>query len=114
MVSRSAAERQRTYREKHKDDPKYKTRKKIENQNYLLKNQSRRLKWRGRHIIISKSRIGVCNWCRAVKGFDTKQTQFHHEQYDLLHPEKYTIELCAECHKKEGIKIAKRNDNLFL
>lgn len=54
--------------------------------------------------MINRARIGVCNWCRAVKGFDTKQTQFHHEQYDMDNPEKYIIELCAECHKKEGIK----------
>ena len=98
------AERVKAYRERHKNDPEYKKKKAETDKRYRLNNYCRRLKWNGRHLIISKARVGVCNWCRAVVGIDTKQTQFHHEQYDEAHPERHVIELCAECHKKEGIK----------
>jgi len=45
-------------------------------------------------------KIGVCNWCRAVKPFDCKKTDMHHEQYDLSDPLHYTIELCNACHDR--------------
>jgi hypothetical protein len=49
-------------------------------------------------------RIGVCNFCRAVRGIDCKQTHMHHDndRYDVTNPLKYAIELCVSCHRKEG------------
>jgi hypothetical protein len=63
----------------------------------------RRIKYKGKHYMISKARIGVCNLCRAVKGVDCRQTQWHHIEYDDKHKERYSIELCASCHRKETI-----------
>lgn len=62
------------------------------------------MKFQGKRVILDRIvRIGVCNWCRAVRPFDTKQTQLHHDdnKYDISDPLKYTIELCAKCHLRE-------------
>ena len=50
-------------------------------------------------------RVGVCNWCRAVAGFDTKSTHMHHEVYDSNDFTKNTIELCISCHRIETIRV---------
>jgi ribosomal protein S27AE len=57
------------------------------------------------HVSEQPIRIGVCNWCRAVKGQINAQcnkicnrTHRHHESYhedDLL---KDSIEICNKCH----------------
>jgi len=56
----------------------------------------------GKYIVIKNPRIGVCNLCRAVKGFDCKRTQMHHDNdiYNINNPIKNTIELCVICHNK--------------
>lgn len=62
---------------------------------------SRRLRFGSTRIRLHRNpRIGVCNWCRAVKPFDCKKTDMHHEQYDLSDPVRHTIELCNSCHDK--------------
>jgi hypothetical protein len=58
----------------------------------------------GRQIILKQDpRIGVCNFCRAVRGIDCKVTHMHHDEdrYDLEDPLRYTIELCVSCHSKK-------------
>lgn len=52
-------------------------------------------------------RCGVCNWCRAVVGMDTKATQLHHDgnKYDHENPLRFTIELCLKCHRKESLRL---------
>ncbi len=55
-----------------------------------------------RLISQSVSRIGVCNFCRAIVNFDTKRTVLHHEYYDKQDPLKHTIELCTSCHNRVG------------
>jgi len=43
-------------------------------------------------------RIGVCNICRAVRGWDCSKTVMHHELYDDSNPLAHTIEVCIPCH----------------
>lgn len=54
-------------------------------------------------------RTGVCNYCRAVKPFDTNETHFHHDEhkYDLSNPIRFTIELCSSCHGYENARLKK-------
>lgn len=100
-MAKTRAEIARDYRLRHKDNPEYRKRKQQSDREYGHKNQTRRMKYKGKHKIINKERIGVCNICRSVKGSDCKQTQWHHIKYDDNRIEKYCIELCASCHRKE-------------
>ncbi len=61
------------------------------------------MKYKGIRKLVNKSRIGVCNICRAIRGIDCKQTQWHHVSYEDDNKEKHTIELCASCHRKESM-----------
>lgn len=59
-----------------------------------------RLQFKEKRFCIKVSRIGVCNWCRAVVPFDAKITHFHHESYHDDSIRKDIIEICAKCHYK--------------
>jgi len=52
-------------------------------------------------------RIGVCNWCRGVRGIDCRKTDLHHDNdiYDITNPLWNTIELCSTCHGKETWRL---------
>lgn len=82
------------------------------NKEYDRKRNKRRSRFRigpGRghkSAYIKKEKIGVCNWCRNVVGFDCKRTAWHHDDnryYDDI--SKNIIELCPTCHGKETQKI---------
>jgi hypothetical protein len=79
--------------------------------NNPISNERRRFRhqaYRGMHIAyLHDIRCGVCNWCRAIKGIDTSDTQLHHDEnrYDDNNPLRFTLELCAECHGKEGHRL---------
>lgn len=77
----------------------------IANPRYNPINGPRRIVFLGKRITIEKIRIGVCNFCRSVKGFDCKQTQWHHDdnRYDRDDPEKFTLESCPKCHIEKTI-----------
>lgn len=69
-------------------------------------------KWRGqilgKHISFKQEpRIGVCNYCRAVRGIDCKRTSLHHDDniYDIRRPLWNTIELCSRCHQAETMRL---------
>ena len=70
----------------------------------------RRIKHNGKTFIIDPIKIGVCNFCRAVRGIDCNHTQWHHIKYDN-DISKNIIELCPKCHAKEsglGTKITRK------
>lgn len=69
----------------------------------------KRIKFKGKTIFLKqKIRIGVCSNCKkSVKTGEIKQTQMHHIKYDQKNPEKYTVELCVSCHRKEHKKLNK-------
>ena len=69
---------------------------------YRLKNQQSRIVFKGKRVYhaLKIIRIGICNLCRAVVGFDCKRTNMHHEEYDNENVLKHTIEVCPSCHKK--------------
>jgi len=50
-------------------------------------------------------RIGVCNLCRNVVGFDCKRTLIHHESYHNDDPLKDTLECCNRCHRRRHMNI---------
>lgn len=82
---------------------------------YAREHNKKKMLFKYRHIPLpSDPRIGICNWCRAVKGIDCKRTALHHDndQYDNLDPLRYTIELCNSCHCKETNRS--RNDERHL
>jgi len=62
--------------------------------------------FKGKHRMLkTKPRIGVCNFCRAVRGeIDcqtdrlVKKTGMHHEEYDPLNPGAHVLEACNKCH----------------
>jgi hypothetical protein len=61
----------------------------------------RQLLFRGKRLRLAfEPRIGVCNLCRAVIGFDCKRTSMHHEDYDETDPLRHTIEVCGGCHNR--------------
>jgi hypothetical protein len=77
-----------------------------------------------RYSLKTAPRIGVCNWCRSVKGLINAQTgrlckitQRHHEG-DYIDSDKLanTLEICASCHSryemdkrlKLGIRVRRR------
>jgi hypothetical protein len=98
-------EKARRYRERHKNEPEYKARKRLYDHKFYDENKNRRIKYRGKLVYIEKSRKGKCEDCEKVKGLTTKQTQFHHLKYDDSNPALYTKELCAECHKAESNRL---------
>lgn len=68
----------------------------------------RSLRYRGKSVFFGVPvRTGVCNWCRAVIGFDTDLTSLHHDEdrYDDEYPLRYTIELCNSCHSTETNRL---------
>jgi len=87
-----------------KNDPEFKARKKSADQRYHLRIKNRLIKHQGKMVLIRKARKGVCEFCNARKGIETKQTQFHHLKYDENNLSLHTVELCASCHRKETIK----------
>jgi hypothetical protein len=71
------------------------------NPELVAMHNKRSLRFDGRTIHLKTDpRIGICNLCRAVRGFDTKITQMHHEYYDAKNPLAGTLEVCVECHQK--------------
>jgi hypothetical protein len=76
--------------------------------NYVRKNRSRFYTYRNKKKQAkSDVRIGVCNWCRAVVPFDTRETHTHHDGnlYDDSNPLRYTIEICESCHPEETFRL---------
>lgn len=62
--------------------------------------------FKGKRMYVDEPpRIGVCNWCRAVKPWDCRRTAIHHEFYDEMNPLKHALELCAKCHRRHHLTI---------
>lgn len=67
-----------------------------------------RIRFLSKQLYIEQNpKIGVCNWCRAVKGqINTqldklcKQTHMNHESYHENNILKDTIEVCSSCHRR--------------
>lgn len=59
-------------------------------------------------------KTGICNWCRAVKPFDTSSTAWHHDEgrFDPLQPFKFCIEICKRCHGIETWRLGQVSDRL--
>lgn len=53
---------------------------------------------------LNDPKIGVCNNCRAVVGFDCRRTFMHREQYCVVDPSKYIMETCFNCHNRLNIE----------
>jgi len=130
MMTMNHAEYQRHWRLTHPELVKeYRRRRKVNHREYMLEwsrkrrrkngqreysrsgqlerrvvRNARRIKHNGRWFIIDKMKVGVCNWCRAVRGIDCKHTQWHHDdaKYDEQDISRNIIELCPRCHAKES------------
>ncbi len=69
-------------------------------------NHPKRFTYKGKRILLKENpRVGVCNLCRAVVPFDSKETHLHHEQYHDDDPLKDAIEICASCHTYETWRL---------
>ena len=72
---------------------------------------SNRLKYKGKYIRIKNfKRTGRCSWCpNNIFDGSCKQTQLHHNEnkYNDENPLDNGTELCASCHRKETIRLAK-------
>lgn len=78
-------------------------------------NNKSRMKYKGRYVYldpkeVEKKRTGYCSNCsNNIHDGSCKQTQLHHpnNEYDDNDPLWNTVELCASCHRKETIRLAK-------
>lgn len=70
---------------------------------------TRRLKYKDKLLLLAANhKIGVCNLCRAVVGFDCQRTHMDHEKYDDSNPLAHTMEICPRCHEKKHREERKR------
>lgn len=80
---------------------------------YKTEENSRRITFKGRRIVLPRSpRVGVCNFCRAVKGeidsqrdISCDKTEMHHTAYHNDDPLRDAIEICTTCHVQESIMM---------
>lgn len=67
--------------------------------------KGRIISYKGKNILVSKHKKGICSKCGAVKGVDCKRTSIHHIKYHDDDPLRDTIELCNKCHLAETINL---------
>ena len=84
---------------------------------YKAEIKSKTLTYKGKAITFPFDILcGVCNWCRRVLGIDTKRTNRHHDEgkYNDADPLWNTIEICAECHMPETLRLKQIKGNQFI
>jgi len=82
---------------------------------WICSNCPRRIDTNGRQITIKWLQlIGICNFCCAVKGVNTKKTDWHHQKgFIIIFPWYGIIELCSKCHIKEMWRLGEiKRENL--
>jgi len=112
MNKKETAEYHKKWREKH---PEYHKKWRENNADKVIEynrkahliHNPRRLKFKGRHILLKENpRKGVCSKCGVKVGNGINHTQTHHfAEYDIKDPLKNTMELCPHCHAIESLKL---------